>query len=1178
MKKILLSAAAIASMLFAASCQREALDPAQQEGDVVTATLNIEAPAMPDTKAIGDGQSALNLVFAVYDENGVELTNLRQGDWDNQIGDVTDEVVFQNLKTSVTVNLVRGKVYTFVCWAQNKAAECYDFEDMKNIGISYADYNASNNDLRDAFYACVQTEKVTENFSQDITLKRPFAQINVGTTDFVAAQKAGLEIENLYSTVTVKNAATTLETFTGKATGAAEATFAYAAAPAEDLIINKSMVVNDPQTEIANKYGWLAMNYILVADGTDNGASSALADVAFEIREGDDVVLTSYEVPNVPVQRNYRTNIVGGLLTAQGTINIIIDPIFNGEYVINVWDGYSVEEPSSDEDGYYVTEASELAWVAQQVNQEGRTFKGETIYLAADIDLAGQVWTPIGAGETPFKGTFEVLPNTSLLTKSVTEYYAIYGLNVNYTEGPAGLFGRIDGGAVKNVTLIAPQVKGESCVAAVAGKIFSTGLVEGCAVKGGSVYGNHFVAGVVAHSYGSVNYNTVDGTVITGVSVNEDLDGDKVGGIVGLHAADAKATVKGNQVLAVTIVAKRDAAAVAGAANASNVTENHVEKATVGSAEAAIEKNAGVVVGRVLAGALNPKANTYNHETITVNGQEVKPAVVEFKAEAASDEVLPVEGGKYVINVTANVAWTVTVPEGLTAVPAAGEGNATVTVTVPATELTEPNPVTYKVVVATEEEAETKAFEFTIQQTAAEPPFKVATVAEFIAAAEDNTIYELTGVITSVTNTTYGNFYLKDETGEVLIYGLCSPEGAQKYWAASGAKVGDTITVQTVRTSFNNAPQGKDALFVKLTPFVAQTSEWGVVGDLTGWGNSDIKMVTTWHTKNLFVAYNVEIASGSFKIRANNKWDDTKNYGLEVAGSVNADSYYKVITSGGSNNITPMEYGKYDVYFDLTNKRVALMTPGKAYAEAKDGGKPVVVVAGLKDHEWGVVGSFNDWNVANYVVTEVDGDWAVAKNVTLAKNAEFKFAADKAWTLSYGSACDVNVGKTYTTYNNGGNMKFVGEAGAYDIYFSLTTADFYMEQHVEKTEVTATLTFDDKAKRTTFTNSQQVWQENGVTVTNDKASSTNNVADYAKPARFYQGSKITVAVDGEISEIVFDCNSSTYANDLKNSIGTTATATVSSDKVTVTLDGVSSFVVAKLSKQVRLDAVTVTYE
>ena len=223
----------------------------------------------------------------------------------------------------------------------------------------------------------------------------------------------------------------------------------------------------------------------------------------------------------------------------------------------------------------------------------------------------------------------------------------------------------------------------------------------------------------------------------------------------------------------------------------------------------------------------------------------------------------------------------------------------------------------------------------------------------------------------------------------------------------------------------------------------AVASEWGIVGDLTGWGTNDVKMYNT-DTKDLFVAKNVEIKSGSFKIRANNKWDDTKNYGFEVPGKAYADKYYAVITSGGSQNITPMEYGTYDVYFDLANKRVALMTPGKAYAEAEDGGKPVVVVEGLKDHEWGVVGSFNNWDVANYVTTVVDGDWAVAKNIALTKNAEFKFAADKAWTLSYGSACDVVADKLYNTYNNGGNMKFVGEAGNYDIYFSLVSAEFRM--------------------------------------------------------------------------------------------------------------------------------------
>ncbi|MBR1955482.1 MAG: hypothetical protein IKA29_06140, partial [Clostridia bacterium] len=128
---------------------------------------------------------------------------------------------------------------------------------------------------------------------------------------------------------------------------------------------------------------------------------------------------------------------------------------------------------------------------------------------------------------------------------------------------------------------------------------------------------------------------------------------------------------------------------------------------------------------------------------------------------------------------------------------------------------------------------------------------------------------------------------------------------------------------------------------------------------------------------------------------------------------------------------------------------------------------------------------------------------------------------------------------------------------------------------------TASLSFADKAQRTTFTSSQQVWEQNGIKLTNDQASSTSPVADYAKPARFYKSSKITIVAPGQITKIVFDCNSSSYATALKNSIGTVAGATVSvsSDKVTVTFtSAVDSFVIASLSGgQVRMDAIEVTY-
>lgn len=93
-----------------------------------------------------------------------------------------------------------------------------------------------------------------------------------------------------------------------------------------------------------------------------------------------------------------------------------------------------------------------------------------------------------------------------------------------------------------------------------------------------------------------------------------------------------------------------------------------------------------------------------------------------------------------------------------------------------------------------------------------------ATVAEFLAAAEDKTIYELTGEITGTYNTEYGNFYLKDETGEVQIYGLLTPEGeSKKQYTAAGLKDGDIITLQTVRTSYNGTPQGKNAIYVSHT-------------------------------------------------------------------------------------------------------------------------------------------------------------------------------------------------------------------------------------------------------------------------------------------------------------------------------------------------------------------------
>ena len=123
------------------------------------------------------------------------------------------------------------------------------------------------------------------------------------------------------------------------------------------------------------------------------------------------------------------------------------------------------------------------------------------------------------------------------------------------------------------------------------------------------------------------------------------------------------------------------------------------------------------------------------------------------------------------------------------------------------------------------------------------------------------------------------------------------------------------------------------------------------------------------------------------------------------------------------------------------------------------------------------------------------------------------------------------------------------------------------------------LSFSVAGNRTSFTTSQQIWEANGIKLTNDKSASTSNVADYTNPARFYKSSKITVEYAG-MTKIEFVCNSSSYATALQSSIatGTNYTVTVSGSTVTVTfVNAVDSFVIDSLTGgQVRMNSLTIT--
>ena len=212
-----------------------------------------------------------------------------------------------------------------------------------------------------------------------------------------------------------------------------------------------------------------------------------------------------------------------------------------------------------------------------------------------------------------------------------------------------------------------------------------------------------------------------------------------------------------------------------------------------------------------------------------------------------------------------------------------------------------------------------------------------------------------------------------------------------------------------------------------------EASEWGVVGQVNGWAAPDITMFKT-ATEGLFVAYNVAMPDGGFKIRANGEWNDAANYGLEGGkGNVEVDHAYDVITSGGSGDMI-LVAGNYDIWFDLTDTKVYIMTPGKPISEA-EGGSAVAPEPEPEPEvqDWFLVGSFNGWTVAdaNYKMT-LEDNWYVFKGLTLTDAAEVKFNAG-GWDVNRGGVFTA-VGEAIEAVQDAANLAV--PAGTYDVYLS----------------------------------------------------------------------------------------------------------------------------------------------
>lgn len=325
-KKLFLGMFAAAGMLFATSCSNDELDVVQS-GNEAQVTFSLAAEGGIATRAISDGTGAKKLVYAVYNASGELIETIANTDVNGQI---VDNSAFDNgLTENVTITLAKGQQYTVAFWAQNPNCTAYTTTDLKNVTIDYAGLN--NDETRDAFFKA-ETFTVTGNTEIDVVLKRPFAQINVGVyqTDWDAAKASGIEIEK--SKVTIENAATSINLLTGEVGGEQTVEYGFDIIPAQ-FATPETLDVDLDKDGTKENYVYLSMSYILANDETTGYAKTALEDLDFTFApiSGNNINF-SEGLSAVPVQRNWRTNIIGKILTGDVTFNITIDPIYDGEY------------------------------------------------------------------------------------------------------------------------------------------------------------------------------------------------------------------------------------------------------------------------------------------------------------------------------------------------------------------------------------------------------------------------------------------------------------------------------------------------------------------------------------------------------------------------------------------------------------------------------------------------------------------------------------------------------------------------------------------------------------------------------------------------------------------------------------------------------------------------------
>ena len=370
MKKILLFASALTGLFLAASCQQENLEPVGGN----TVTIIVEAPGALNTKAIADGTNVNEVHYAVYKTNSNEEHAIEVADSEPLAQGCVE---MANKRATINFDLLQDQNFTVIFWAQVQGAGHYTLNDLRTIEVNST--VLGNDETRAAFYAKYAFDTY-EHKNHTVTLKRPFAQLNLLTTaesltPVQPGQTDGYEISVEESEVVVLGLSKTFNTVTGLApAGDDEFTFTTNATPAKQG--QETLTVN------GKAYHYVSMNYFFVPQ------DEKLVDIKYALTTDKGNI--KHEIVSVPVKENYRTNVIGNLLTMETTFEIVVDENFDGDNLYQVLPGGVKGAANAEGFAQAVAEGGTI-WLLDDVNLDARMDVQPGVDL--QIDLKGKTIT-----------------------------------------------------------------------------------------------------------------------------------------------------------------------------------------------------------------------------------------------------------------------------------------------------------------------------------------------------------------------------------------------------------------------------------------------------------------------------------------------------------------------------------------------------------------------------------------------------------------------------------------------------------------------------------------------------------------------------------------------------------------------------------------------------------------